>query len=66
MFSWWPFKKKAPPLHRALGEQHHNDSSEDGAAAAMLLVEELATKRRVRKRDAFQRNALHVAVRLLD
>lgn len=56
MVSWWP-KRKAPLLHRALGEStlQQEDSK--------LTLEDLATKARVRKRDTFQRNALHVAVR---
>lgn len=54
VFKWWPFTKKAPPLHRALGEPQDEETS--------LIVEELATKGRVRKRDDFKRNALHVAV----
>ena len=66
MASWLPyitnrvqraFKRRAPPLHRALGD------NPDSEAAVDLLVDKLATKRRVRRRDAFQRNALHVAVR---
>jgi hypothetical protein len=51
MVSWWP-KRKPPLLHRVLGEENNEES-----------LEQLATKRRVRKRDTFHRNALHVAVR---
>jgi hypothetical protein len=61
---WWPppplkslFQRKAPPLHRALGEPQDEKTS--------FLVEELASRRRVRKRDDFKRNALHAAVRAL-
>ena len=55
MMSRWPFKRKPPPLHRALGENGEEYE---------LAAQELATRRRVRKRDGFQRNALHVAVRI--
>lgn len=72
MASWLPvvitkrvqrvFQRRPPPLHRALGVNNH-DHDHDHNEAAVGLVEKLATKRRVRRRDAFQRNALHVAVR---
>lgn len=64
--NFWPFKRaprKAPPLHRALENSstadgvHSNDTDERN----LLLVEELASKRRVKKKDSFQRNALHIA-----
>ena len=72
--NFWPFKpKEAPPLHRALqrenGDQHDEDDEENGDhrlspqsdEAAFLTLQQLATKRRVRKKDSLQRNALHIA-----
>lgn len=59
------FQRKPPPLHRALcrDEDEENDNSTtDAEMDSILNVEELATKRRVRKKDKMQRNALHVAV----
>jgi len=52
----WPFKKQAPPLHRAL---ENTDGLQVNEHA--FLVEELATKRRCKKKDSFERLALHVA-----
>lgn len=57
--NFWPFVprvKKAPPLHRALQK---NDDDDDEEAA--FLIQELATKRRIRRKDALARNALHIA-----
>jgi ankyrin repeat protein len=71
--NFWPFKpKEAPPLHRALqrenGDQHDDDEengdhriSPQNDEAAFLTLQQLATKRRVRKKDSLQRNALHIA-----
>ena len=72
---WWPFKSKPPILHRALGNTCSNSDDDIGGGiknqgaksneeSGLLSIEELATMRRVRKRDKFQRNALHVAVRI--
>jgi hypothetical protein len=57
--------RKAPILHRALGAGDHDASVEEPSSTTqgLLSIQELATKRRVRKRDQFQRNALHIAVR---
>jgi hypothetical protein len=69
MVTWWSWKRKGPILHRALGD-HSNSGSPAIAAktqeeSGLLSIEELATTKRVRKRDKFQRNALHVAVRIV-
>ena len=72
--NFWPFKpREDPPLHRALqrhtggsesnddddGDHHHLSQPSD--EAAFLTVQQLATKRRVRKKDSMERNALHIA-----
>jgi hypothetical protein len=64
MASWWPsWKRKAPILHRALAAGDHDAlEGEQPPTQSLLSIEELATKRRVRKRDQLQRNALHIAV----
>ena len=79
MFSFWPFQKKPPILHRALGgdvigksnknkksDENDNDNDEElpqqYEGSGLIVIEDLATKKRVKKRDTFQRNALHVAV----
>jgi hypothetical protein len=67
--SFWPFKRKPPILHRALGNSGNNndvttnDKSPEYEESGLLSIESLATKKRVKKRDNFQRNALHIAVR---
>ena len=81
MFSFWPFQKKPPILHRALGgdvigkntkkNDDNNNNNEDvelpeqHEESGLIIIEDLATKKRVKKRDNFQRNALHVAVCIL-
>ena len=73
MFSFWPFQRKPPILHRALGgdvigknnvKKNDNDEElhEQYDESGLISIEDLATKKRVKKRDKFQRNALHVAV----
>lgn len=60
--NFWPFVprvKKAPPLHRAL--QKNDDDDDDDEEEAAFLIQELATKRRIRRKDALARNALHIA-----
>ena len=42
-------------------DRDHQPSSQESDEAAFLAVQQLATKQRVRKTDAFQRNALHIA-----
>ena len=70
------FKRKPPLLHRALGGENvgrknkkddDNENDEEFPEAqfesgGLIVIEDLATKKRVKKRDKFQRNALHVAV----
>jgi hypothetical protein len=61
----WPsqlFKKRVPVLHRALDEPLGREG-EPAYEEGIVVVDELATRRRVRKKDAFKRNALHIAVR---
>ena len=78
MFSFKLFQRKPPILHRALGgddvgknnksnkkndENDHDDEfPEQYEESGLIIIEDLATKKRVKKRDKFQRNALHVAV----
>jgi hypothetical protein len=65
VISWCSsWKPKTPILHRALGAGDHDASAEEqpSTTQGLLPIDELATKRRVRKRDQFQRNALHIAV----
>jgi hypothetical protein len=70
------FQRKPPILHRALGgagtsadSSKKEDEKEElpethREESGLVSIEELATKKRVKKRDNFQRNALHVAVRV--
>jgi hypothetical protein len=76
ILSFWPFQRKPPILHRALGgdvpgknknkknDENVNDEElpEQYEESGLIIIEDLATKKRVKKRDNFQRNALHVAV----
>ena len=80
MFSRWPFHRKPPILHRALGgdvvtgknknktnDDNNNEHDDDEVPeqleeSGLIIIDDLATKKRVKKRDNFQRNALHVAV----
>jgi hypothetical protein len=78
MFTRWKFQRKPPILHRALNgdvvtgknknkkgdDEDANDDEipEQYEGSGMIIIEDLATKKRVKKRDKFQRNALHVAV----
>ena len=64
MMKRWPFKRKPPPLHRALSRTDDEDDEGGDEKDSMLNVEELATRRRVRKKDSMKRNALHIAVRV--
>lgn len=60
----WPFKPKAPPLHRALAREDDTDCEDDvGYDDGYVQIELLANRSRVRKKDAMKRNAVHVAVR---
>jgi hypothetical protein len=67
MLGFWPFQRKPPILHRTL-ENGNNATSNEQAPyheeSGLLSIEALATKKRVKKRDTFQRNALHIAVSL--
>lgn len=56
--TWWPFKKRAPLFHRVLGK---DENLVEDDQAYQNLIDDLATKRRVRKKDSFGRNALHIA-----
>jgi ankyrin repeat protein len=77
VFSFWPFCKKPPLLHRSIGREHKeqnridDDDVEEEESDGLVKpkrrqrplksVEELATQHRVRKKDSFHRNALHIA-----